>query len=50
MTASLARNGKGYGACMGPGKLREIIEQAGFTRHERLPIENPFNCFTLARP
>lgn len=50
MTCSLAGEGKGYGACMGPRKLQEIAEQAGFTRHERLPIENPFNAITLSRP
>jgi len=50
MTASLAHGGKGYGACMGPTKLKEIITQGGFTRHERLPIDNPFNFITLSKP
>jgi 2-polyprenyl-3-methyl-5-hydroxy-6-metoxy-1,4-benzoquinol methylase len=50
MTASLAQGGKGYGACMGPGKLREIALQAGFRSHERLPVNNPFNAITIFRP
>ncbi|MBA2451332.1 MAG: methyltransferase domain-containing protein [Chloroflexi bacterium] len=50
MPASLAHGGKGYGACMGPAKTREIATGAGFTRFEKLPIENPFNQFFLARP
>lgn len=50
MTASLAHGGKGYGACMGPVKLKEIATQAGFKSHERLPIENPFSAITLSRP
>lgn len=50
MPASLAHGGKGYGACMGPGKLNDIARGAGFTRAERLPIENPFNALWLFRP
>jgi len=49
MTVSLAQNGKGYGACMGPGRLAQIVKQAGFTRHDVLPIDNPFNAMTLSR-
>lgn len=50
MSVSLAHGGAGYGAGMGPGKLREIVEGAGFHSFERLPIDNPFNGFFLARP
>lgn len=50
MTVSLAQGGKGYGACMGPGRLEKIVKEAGFTRHEVLPIDNPFNAMTLSRP
>jgi len=50
MTCSLAYDGKAYGACMGPGKIKEIATQAGFKNHERLPIDNPFNAITLSRP
>lgn len=49
MTASLAHGGAGYGACMGPGKIRQVAEEAGFRSFERLPIENPFNQYFLAR-
>jgi 2-polyprenyl-3-methyl-5-hydroxy-6-metoxy-1,4-benzoquinol methylase len=48
MTASLAHGGAGYGACMGPSKIRTVAEEAGFKRFERLPIENPFNQYFLA--
>lgn len=49
MTASLAHGGAGYGACMGPSKIRTVAEEAGFKSFERLPIENPFNQYFLAR-
>ncbi len=48
MTCSLANDGAGYGACMGPAKLKEIAEQATFKSHERLPIDNPFNAISLS--
>lgn len=50
MTVSLAHGGKGYGACMGPGRVEKVATGAGFRKHERLPIENPFNRLTLSRP
>jgi 2-polyprenyl-3-methyl-5-hydroxy-6-metoxy-1,4-benzoquinol methylase len=49
MTASLAHGGAGYGACMGPANIRRVAEEAGFRSFERLPIENPFNSYFLAR-
>jgi 2-polyprenyl-3-methyl-5-hydroxy-6-metoxy-1,4-benzoquinol methylase len=49
MTASLAHGGAGYGACMGPANIRRVAEEAGFRSFERLPIENPFNQYFLAR-
>lgn len=49
MTASLAHGGTGYGACMGPAKVRRVAEEAGFKSFERLPIENPFNQYFVAR-
>ena len=49
MTASLAHGGTGYGACMGPAKIRRVAEEAGFKSFERLPIENPFNQYFVAR-
>ena len=48
MTASLAHGGAGYGACMGPGKIQQIAREAGFSKVEKLQIENPFNQYWLA--
>ena len=48
MTASLAHGGAGYGACMGPAKIRRVAEEAGFKSFEKLPIENPFNQYFVA--
>lgn len=48
MTASLAHGGAGYGAGMGPAKIRRVAQDAGFTKFEKLPIENPFNQYFLA--
>jgi ubiquinone/menaquinone biosynthesis C-methylase UbiE len=48
MTASLAHGGTGYGACMGPAKIRQVAEEAGFRSFEKLPIENPFNQYFVA--
>jgi 2-polyprenyl-3-methyl-5-hydroxy-6-metoxy-1,4-benzoquinol methylase len=48
MTASLAHGGAGYGAGMGPAKIEQVAREAGFTRFEKLPIENPFNQYFLA--
>jgi len=48
MTASLAHGGTGYGACMGPAKVRQIAEEAGFAKFEQVAIENPFNKYFLA--
>lgn len=48
MTASLAHGGRGYGACMGPAKIRQVAEEAGFKRFEKLPIDNPFNQYFAA--
>jgi 2-polyprenyl-3-methyl-5-hydroxy-6-metoxy-1,4-benzoquinol methylase len=48
MTASLADGGAGYGAGMGPAKIRRCAELAGFSKFEKLPIENPFNQYFLA--
>jgi 2-polyprenyl-3-methyl-5-hydroxy-6-metoxy-1,4-benzoquinol methylase len=50
MSVSLAHDGAGYGAAMGPANLRHIVEGAGFRSLERLPIDNPFNAFYLAHP
>ncbi len=49
MTAALSAGGAGYGACMGPANIREVAESAGFKSFEKLPIDNPFNQFFLAK-
>ena len=48
MTASLAHGGAGYGAGMGPAKIERVARDAGFSKFEKLPIENPFNQYFLA--
>lgn len=44
MTTSLAKGGEGLGTCGMPEvRVREFCEEAGFSRVDRLPLENPFN-------
>lgn len=43
MTVSLAHGGAGIGAMMGEPKARELVEQAGFTRFNRLPVKDAFS-------
>jgi len=43
MTVSLAHGGAGIGAMMGEAKARELVQQAGFGRFERLPIKDAFS-------
>jgi SAM-dependent methyltransferase len=51
MTTSLANGGEGLGTCgMPPAKVQELGEEAGFTRVERVEIENPFNTLFELRP
>lgn len=50
LTVSLARGGEGIGAMMGERKVRELAEQAGFTRFRRLPIEHAAQVFYEIRP
>jgi 2-polyprenyl-3-methyl-5-hydroxy-6-metoxy-1,4-benzoquinol methylase len=45
MTCSLAHGGAGYGTAMGESNVRKVTQLAGFTRFQRLPIDNPFNQF-----
>jgi len=50
MTTSLAHGGAGLGTCgCPPAKVRELSAAAGFTRVERLPLENPFNILYAIR-
>jgi len=43
MTVSLAHGGAGLGALMGEPKAREMAQQAGFTRFQRLPVKDAFS-------
>ena len=48
---SLAQGGAGLGTCgCPPAKLRELCDQAGFSKLERLPVDNPFNILYAATP
>jgi SAM-dependent methyltransferase len=49
MTVSLAENGEGLGVVIGKHKARAMAEEAGFTRFERLDINNPYHQVFLAR-
>ena len=41
--------GLGLGAQAGPGRLQEVLEEAGFT-HFRVAMETPMNLIIEARP
>jgi SAM-dependent methyltransferase len=43
MTVSLAHGGAGIGAMMGEPKAKELAQEAGFTRFQRLPIKDAFS-------
>jgi hypothetical protein len=43
VTVSLAHNGAGIGALIGEAKARELVEQAGFKRFNRLPVKDAFS-------
>lgn len=45
MTVSLAHGGEGLGTVIGEGGARKLAQEAGFSRFEKLPINNPFNQF-----
>jgi hypothetical protein len=45
MTVSLAYNGAGLGTVIGERGARELAGKAGFSKFEKLPIQNPFNQF-----
>lgn len=49
MTQSLANGGPGLGTCMGPARLKALLEEAGFTRFEALDIRSQVNSFYAAR-
>lgn len=49
MTQSLAHEGAGLGACLGPTKTLALFEAAGFSRAELVPIKSPTNLFYAVR-
>jgi 2-polyprenyl-3-methyl-5-hydroxy-6-metoxy-1,4-benzoquinol methylase len=49
MTVSLAHNGAGLGTVIGEEGARALAREAGFSRFEKLPIQNPFNQFFALR-
>ncbi len=50
MTVSLAQGGEGLGVVVGERRARKMANEAGFSKFERLPIENPFHQIFVARP
>jgi cyclopropane fatty-acyl-phospholipid synthase-like methyltransferase len=51
MTTSLANGGEGLGTCgMPPAKVKELGEEAGFTRIEQVDMDDPFNTLFELRP
>ena len=50
LTQSLARDGAGLGACMGPAKTEALVREAGFGRFDVLDIKSPVNLFYAVRP
>ena len=49
MTQSLAACGPGLGTCMGPGRTRELLRDAGFSTVEQVDIRSQTNLFYAAR-
>jgi 2-polyprenyl-3-methyl-5-hydroxy-6-metoxy-1,4-benzoquinol methylase len=50
MTQSLANGGPGLGTCMGPARLKQLLQEAGFSHFETLDIKSQVNSFYAARP
>jgi 2-polyprenyl-3-methyl-5-hydroxy-6-metoxy-1,4-benzoquinol methylase len=51
LTTSLADGGEGLGtAGLPPAKVRELCEDAGFSKVNQLPLENPFNILYEIKP
>lgn len=49
MTVSLAHNGEGLGTVIGEAGARALAREAGFSKFEKLAIDNPFNQFFALR-
>lgn len=47
---SLVEGGAGLGTTWGPRKAEELCRGVGFTRFERLPIDNPYSNFYRVEP
>jgi ubiquinone/menaquinone biosynthesis C-methylase UbiE len=50
MTQSLAQGGPGLGTCMGPARVKTLLQEAGFTRFETLDIKSQVLAFYAIRP
>jgi 2-polyprenyl-3-methyl-5-hydroxy-6-metoxy-1,4-benzoquinol methylase len=48
MTQSLADGGPGLGTCMGPAQTKSLLNEAGFSRFQRLDIKSHVNLFYAA--
>jgi hypothetical protein len=49
MTQSLAENGVGLGACLGPARTEALMREAGFGRFELLGIKSQVQLFYAVR-
>ena len=45
LTQCLANDGYGLGTCMGPSRLKQLFQTAGFTRFEKLDIKSLTTSF-----
>ncbi len=50
MTQSIAHQGAGLGACMGPARTKDLLAEAGFSRIDSVPIKSAVNLFYAAHP
>ena len=49
MTQSLAAGGPGLGTCMGPTKMEQLLQEAGFRHFEILKIKSQVSLFYQAK-
>jgi len=42
MTVSLAQGGEGLGSVIGEELARELVQEAGFSDFQLLPVKNPY--------
>jgi hypothetical protein len=43
MTVSLAQGGEGLGSVIGQKLARELVQEAGFSDFQLLPVKNPYH-------